>query len=210
MCPLKDDPPAPERAPKPSARNRREVKVEEEPLENSHKEEPQEEVKEEPQEEVKEPQEEVKEPLEEVKEIENNVEEEVDNAPVQADPPADEDSFEARQAERRRRREQRQKDLQQLSSAEKSIPNGTEKPKSEESTAKDAREKSPLEEDSYEARREARRRAREERLKAAAAKVEEKQEPRLSYRERKARESMQNAKDSRKKWENREDESGEK
>ena len=194
MCPLKDDPPAPERAPKPSARKRREVKVEEEPLENSHKEEPQEEVKE---------------PLEEVKEIENNVEEEVDNAPVQADPPADEDSFEARQAERRRRREQRQKDLQQLGSAEKSIPNGTEKPKSEESTAKDAREKSPLD-DSYEARREARRRAREERLKAAAAKVEEKQEPRLSYRERKARESMQNAKDSRKKWENREDESGEK
>jgi len=208
VCPLKDDPPAPERAPKPSARKRREVKVEEEPLENSHKEEPQEEDKE-PQEEDKEPQEEDKEPLEEVKEIENNVEEEVDNAPVQADPPADEDSFEARQAERRRRREQRQKDLQQLSSAEKSIPNGTEKPKSEESTAKDAREKSPLE-DSYEARREARRRAREERLKAAAAKVEEKPEPRLSYRERKARESMQNAKDSRKKWENREDESGEK
>ena len=40
--------------------------------------------------------------------------------------------------------------------------------------------------------------------------MEEKQEPRLSYRERKAREQMANAKDSRKKWENREEESGEK
>ena len=178
----KDEVPVP---PKPSARKRRQVA--EEPVEDTHKE-------------------------EEVKEIGNNLdEEEVDSAPVpvQADATADEDSFEARQAERRRRREQRQKDLEELSSAEKPISNGTDKPKSEETTANDAREKSPAE-DSYEARKEARRKAREERLKAAAAKVEEKQEPRLSYRERKARESMQNAKDSRKKWENREDESGEK
>jgi hypothetical protein len=64
--------------------------------------------------------------------------------------------------------------------------------------------------DSYEARREARRKAREERLKAASAKMDEKKEPRMSYKERKAREQLANAKDNRKKWENREEESGDK
>ena len=67
------------------------------------------------------------------------------------------------------------------------------------------------EEDSYEARREARRKAREERLKAASAMVDDK--PRMSYRERKALEAkkqMDNARDSRNKWENREEESGDK
>ena len=40
--------------------------------------------------------------------------------------------------------------------------------------------------------------------------MEEKKEPRLSYRERKAREQLVNASDNRKKWENREEESGDK
>ena len=40
--------------------------------------------------------------------------------------------------------------------------------------------------------------------------MEEKKEPRLSYRERKAREQLGNASDNRKKWENREEESGDK
>ena len=89
--------------------------------------------------------------------------------------------------------------MEEVGHTEKAIPNGTHQ--ASETTAL---------EDSYEARREARRKAREERLKAAAAKVEEKQEPRMSYRERKAREAMQNAKDSRTKWETREENSGEK
>ena len=40
--------------------------------------------------------------------------------------------------------------------------------------------------------------------------MEEKKEPRLTYRDRKAREQQANARDNRKKWENREEESGEK
>ena len=92
--------------------------------------------------------------------------------------------------------------------SEKPVENGTDKPRDSEERSK--KETSPYDLDSYEARREARRKAREERLKAAAARVEEKQEPRLSYRERKAREQMQNAHDSRKKWENREEDSGDK
>ena len=40
--------------------------------------------------------------------------------------------------------------------------------------------------------------------------IEEKKEPRMTYRERKAREQMVNARDNRKKWENREEESGDK
>ena len=40
--------------------------------------------------------------------------------------------------------------------------------------------------------------------------MEEKKEPRLSYKERKSREQLTNARDNRKKWENREEESGDK
>ena len=40
--------------------------------------------------------------------------------------------------------------------------------------------------------------------------MDEKKEPRMNYRERKAREQMTNARDNRKKWENREEESGDK
>ena len=36
------------------------------------------------------------------------------------------------------------------------------------------------------------------------------EKPKLSYKERKAREQLANARDNRKKWENREEESGEK
>ena len=42
-----------------------------------------------------------------------------------------------------------------------------------------------------------------------SGRVEEKQ-PRLNYRERKAREQLSNARDNRKKWETREEESGDK
>ena len=40
--------------------------------------------------------------------------------------------------------------------------------------------------------------------------MDEKKEPRMSYKERKAREQLANARDNRKKWENREEESGDK
>lgn len=62
---------------------------------------------------------------------------------------------------------------------------------------------------SYEERRDARRRDREKRLKAAAA-LAETPEPKQSYHERKQREQLKNAQDNRKKWEQREEESGEK
>ena len=61
--------------------------------------------------------------------------------------------------------------------------------------------------DSYEARREARRKAREERLKAASARVGE-DRPKMSYKDKKALEAKKAAKDSRKQWENREEDSG--
>ena len=47
-------------------------------------------------------------------------------------------------------------------------------------------------------------------LSCWCARMEEKKEPRLTYKERKAREQMANAKENRKKWENREEESGDK
>lgn len=59
---------------------------------------------------------------------------------------------------------------------------------------------------SYEERREARRRDKEKRLKAQA----ETAEPKPSYHEKKQREQLKNAQDNRKKWEQREEESGEK
>ena len=62
---------------------------------------------------------------------------------------------------------------------------------------------------SYEERREARRRDREKRLKAAAA-LAETAEPKQSYHERKQREQLKNAQENRKKWEQREEDSGEK
>ena len=40
--------------------------------------------------------------------------------------------------------------------------------------------------------------------------MEEKKEPRLTYRQRKQQEQLANARDNRKKWENREEESGDK
>ena len=61
----------------------------------------------------------------------------------------------------------------------------------------------------YEERREFRRKEREKRLKATAA-TPETAEPKQSYHEKKQREQLKNAQDNRKKWEKREEESGEK
>ena len=118
----------------------------------------------------------------------------------------DDDSFEARQAERKRRREVRNKELKEISNdvpSDNPLENGTS-----DTTAK---QNGVCAEDSYEARKEARRKAREERHKTSSSSQEG--EKKLSYRERKALEAkkqLANAKDSRKQWENREEDSGSK
>ncbi len=108
---------------------------------------------------------------------------------------AEPESYEARMAERRRRRADRSNEMQTVEvtkSEEPSVGNG-------------------VGEDSYEARREARRKAREERLKTTSSNGDDK--PRLSYQERKAldnKKQMDNARDSRNKWSNMEEDSGDK
>ena len=208
-CPLAQDDKTPEKAPKPSRRR-------EEPSQEATSQELP--------------------PEEAPREEKQKLEEETDSIPVPAEEP-EPSEYEARRLERQKRREQRKKELGGLEDSterveresqskspvpskepalkspppaktEKPVQNGTGKSLGSEERSK--KETSPYDLDSYEARREARRKAREERLKAAAAHVEEKQEPRLSYRERKAKEQMQNAHDSRKKWENREEDSGDK
>ena len=113
----------------------------------------------------------------------------------QVDGASDPNSYESRMAERRRRRAERTKEMEKVELAK------TEEKKPAENG---------VDGDSYEARREARRKAREERLKAVAASDDK---PRMSYREKKALEAkkqMENARDSRNKWSNREEESGDK
>ncbi len=105
---------------------------------------------------------------------------------------AEPESFEARMAERRRRRAERSNEMQTVGvkkSEKPSVSNGVDK-------------------DSYEARREACRKAREERLKTILAAGDDK--PRMTYRERKALDNMDNARDSHRKWSNMEEESGDK
>lgn len=141
--------------------------------------------------------EEVPEEVPVTEEVTEEPQNEVDAAPEpEPEKKLEPDSYEARMAERRRRRADQSKEMEELETTKKEQPvqNGTE-----------------VVEDSYEARREARRRAREERRQKEAAAEGDK--PRLTYRERKALEAkkqMDNARESRNKWSNMEEESGEK
>ena len=157
------------------------------------------------------------------KNIEEKAEEEVDTPSFSYKPStAEEDSYEARQAERRRKREQRKRELEALSDNTK--PSAVETPAETPAETTAVSSPPPPKEngtdsapatngtadlDSYEARKEARRKAREERKKAAA-RIGEDRPKALSYKEKKALEARKNAKDSRKQWENREEDSGSK
>jgi hypothetical protein len=163
-------------------------------------------------------------------EDEKPAEDEVDAPATSYQPsPAEEDAYEARQAERRRKREQRKKELAAMMDdtkppapaetnvvasppppTESSTTTSTPPPPTESSTTTSAPATNGTADlDSYEARKEARRKAREERLKAAA-RVGEDRPKQLTYKEKKALEARKNAKDSRKQWENREEDSGSK
>ena len=125
------------------------------------------------------------------------------------------DSYEARQDERKKRREQRQQELATVNDTKVHAENGTAPAASSLAVAQEVEKPSTsatngtAELDSYEARKEARRKAREERLKAAAARVGD-EKPKQSYKEKKAIEARKNTMQSRKQWENREEESGSK
>jgi hypothetical protein len=163
--------------------------------------------------------------VEEEVEEEEGEREETDSVVVSPKPVETEaDDYEARATARKARRQRNVDHLSKAPSPQvkkapaKTIPNGTEENVRENGTEEKVHENGTEEKtketaasasDSYEARREARRKAREDRLKAAAANIDSK-EPRISYRERKAREQLSNAKDNRSKWKNIEENSGDK